>query len=441
MPHCLAVSALLALSASVAHADNWPAWRGLTGQGFCFEKNLPVTWGATENVKWKIPLADAGNSTPVIWGDRIFLTQANQRGTVRSLLCFARADGKLLWKKDVAYSRPETNWSGITYTNASAAVDNRCVVACFASAGLHCYDHDGKLLWKRTDLGSWQHSFGSGASPVLYEGLVILWCGPDASPEPGGTEGPKRDQEAKGTKGLAGPRNFLLAVDKGTGKTVWEHDEKFGSWSTPLLIKHGGRDQLLLGTGPDAKANRDPETNSFKGLDPRTGKELWCCRGLNSYVYTSPLFADGVAVQMCGFGGSALAVKLGGAGDITRDRLWLHRANNQRVGSGVIVGGHVYVIDENGVAHCYELATGKDLWKEVKRLGDTTWGSLVHADGRLYVLMRSGDTIVLNANPRFEVLAVNRLGAGELSNSSVAISNGEIYIRTFRSLWCISAKR
>lgn len=442
MPRFLAISSLLTLSAAVAHADNWPAWRGPTGQGFCFEKNLPLKWSAKENVKWRIPLADAGNSTPVIWGDKIFLTQANKGGAVRSLLCLARADGNLLWKKDVEYAGKEINWGGITYTNASAAVDGKRVVACFASAGLYCYDHAGNLLWKRTDLGSWEHSFGSGASPVLHEDLVIMWCGPNSSPEADAKKGPKTDKEAKGKKkGPAGARNFLLAVDKNTGKTVWEHNEKFGSWCTPLIIKHDGQDQLLLGTGPDAKTKPDPDTNYFKGLDPKTGKELWYCRGLNSFVYTSPLFGNGVAVQMSGYGGSALAVKLGGAGDVTKDRLWLHPTNNQRVGSGMIVGDHVYMIDDNGVPHCYELTTGKDLWKDAERPAGDTWGSMVHADGRLYVLMRSGDTVVLKADPRFELLAVNRLGSGEQSNSSVAISNGEIYIRTFRSLWCISEKK
>jgi outer membrane protein assembly factor BamB len=442
MQRCLAISTLLALSA-VAHADNWPAWRGPTGQGCCFEKNLPLKWSAKENVKWRIPLAHAGNSTPVIWGDKIFLTQANKDGTARSLLCFARADGKLLWKNDVEYLRKEINWGGITYTNASAAVDDKRVVACFASAGLYCYDHEGKLLWKRTDLGSWQHSFGNGASPILYEGLVIMWCGPNSTPEPDEKKDDNRDPKtgkAKGKKKVGG-RNFLLAVDKNTGKTVWEHDEKFGSWSTPLIIKHDGQDQLLFGTGPDAKTKPDPETNYFKGLDPRTGKELWFCRGLNSYVYTSPLFGNGVAVQMCGFSGSALAVKLGGKGDITKDRLWLHPKNNQRVGSGMIVDDHVYMIDDNGVPHCYELSTGNDLWKDAERPGGNTWGSMVHADGRLYVLMRNGDTVVLNTNPKYEILAVNRLGSGEQSNSSLAISNGDIFIRTFRSLWCISEKK
>ncbi len=437
----LALAPILALTASAAHADNWPAWRGPTGQGFCFEKNLPVKWGAKENVKWKIALAEPGNSTPVIWGDKIFLTQANKAGTVRSLLCLARADGSLLWKKDVAYTGKEMNWSGITYTNASAVVDDKRVVACFASAGLYCYDHAGNLLWKRTDLGSWQHSFGNGASPVLYDDYVIMWCGPNASPEADDKTALETDKGAKAKKAPAGARNFLIAVNKENGKTVWEHDEKFGSWSTPLLIKHNGQDQLLFGAGPDAKNTPDPETNFFKGLDPKSGKELWYCRGLNSYVYTSPLFGNGVAVQMCGFGGSALAVKLGGTGDITKDRLWLHPKNNQRVGSGMIMGDHVYMVDDNGVAHCYELTTGNDLWKDAERPWGMTWGSLVCADGRLYVLMRNGDTVVLKADPKFEVLAINSLVQGEQSNSSLAISNGEIFLRTFRSLWCIREKK
>ena len=145
---------------------------------------------------------------------------------------------------------------------------------------------------------------------------------------------------------------------------------------------------------------------------------------------------------MSGYGGSALAVKLGGTGDITKDRLWLHpKPATQRVGSGMIVGEHIYMVDENAVPHCYDLKTGNDLWKDEARLKGTTWGSMVHADGRLYVLMRNGDTLVFAANPKFEVLATNSLGAGEQTNSSLAISNGEIFIRTFKHLWCIGEKK
>jgi outer membrane protein assembly factor BamB len=411
--------ACLVCFAPCAAADNWPAWRGPTGQGLCAEKDVPLKWSATENVKWKVPLADQGNSTPVIWGDRIFLTQANKGGTVRSLLCFARGDGKLLWQKDVHYADKERNWNPSWYANASPVTDGKLVVVNFASAGMYCYDVDGKELWKRTDLGKWEHMFGSGSSPVLYEGLAILWCGPN---------------QGKG-------RNFLLAVDKETGSTMWEHDEKHGSWATPLIVKVKGQDQLLLGMSTDVKGAPDPETGYLKGIDPRTGKVLWYAHGIDSYVYTSALYSNDVAVEMSGYGGAAEAIKLGGTGDITKTRLWRHPKSTQRVGSGVIVDAHIYMVDENSTPHCYELTTGKDLWQGEQRLGGKTWGSLVYADGRLYLLMNDNTTFVMKASPKFELLATNRLTKGEDSNSSIAISDGDIFIRTFKHLWCISAKK
>src|SRR5262249_43248739 len=157
------------------------------------EKNLPLTWTKTDNVKWKVPLQDPGNSTPVVWGDQIFLTQANKGGTVRSLLSLARADGKLLWQQDVPYRDKERNSNPSSSCNASPATDGERVVVSFASAGMYCYDFAGKELWKRTDLGKFEHQYGNGSSPVLYGGLAILWCGPN-----------------EGAKG----RNVLLAVDK-----------------------------------------------------------------------------------------------------------------------------------------------------------------------------------------------------------------------------------
>jgi len=441
MNRILALFTFLTLGAAASHAENWPAWRGPTGQGHSAEQNLPLKWSATENVKWQVKLANPGNSTPVLWGDKIFLTQASKNGEIRSLLCFARGDGKLLWQKDVAYPHKEQNWGGISYTNASSAVDAKRVVVSFASAGMYCFDHDGKELWKRTDLGNWEHIFGNGASPVLFENLAILWCGPDSHPADEGKDKDPEIKKSKGKKKSGNVRNFLLAVDQDTGKTVWEHDEKFGSWSTPLIVNVKGQDQLLLGAGPDAKKIPDPETNFLKGYDPKSGKELWVCRGLNSYVYASPLFANGIAVQTSGYGGSAIAVKLGGTGDITKDRLWLHPKNIQRVGTGVIVKDHVYMIDENGTPHCYDLATGKEQWNVDARPAGMTWGSTVYADGRLYTLMRDGATLVLKASPKYEILAINPLGKGERTNASVAISNGEIFVRTFNTLWCIAEKK
>lgn len=388
-------------------AENWPAWRGPTGQGYCSEKNIPLKWSATENVKWKISLENQGNSTPVIWGDKIFLTQANTGGSVRSLLCLSRGDGKLLWQQNVSYAEKERNWNQNWYCNASPAVDGERVVVCLGSAGLHCFDHSGKELWKRTDLGVWNHAFGNAASPVLYGDLVIQWCGPN---------------ESKG-------RNFLLAVNKSTGETVWEHDEKVGSWGTPLVTAVNGKDQLLLSLTPH-----------LKGLDPKSGKVLWFCEGLEKYVYTSPLYNNGVAVAMSGYTGPALAVKLGGEGDITKDRLWQQPKAIQRVGSGLIHEGHVYIVEENGVPHCYNLDSGEEVWKVEQRPGGgDTWGSMILAEGRLYVLMRNGSTLVFAASPKYELLATNTLERGESTNASLAVSNGEVFIRTFKNLWCISA--
>ena len=409
MKRLVAMFALVSFGA-VAVADDWPAWRGPTGQGISLEKDLPTKWSKTENVKWKITLSESGNSTPIIWNDKIFLTQANKGGTVRSLICFDRADGKQLWKNDVAYPDKERNWAPTWYANASPAVDGERIIVSFGSAGMYCYDYAGKELWKRTDLGKWEHAFGNSASPVLYNDLCILWCGPN---------------EKQG-------RNFLLAVDKKTGTTVWEKDEKAGSWGTPTLAKLDGQDHLLY-----------TAAFKFRSVDPKTGKELWTCDGLTVNVYTSPLISTDkrIAVAMSGFYGAGLAVKVGGSGDITKDRLWHHPKNIQRVGSGAIVGDHVYIVEENGLPHCYELTTGKEVWKVEKRPGELTWGSMVHADGKLWVLMRDGRTVIFNASPKYELIATNSLGDKETTNSSLAISNGEIFIRTNKHLWCISEKK
>lgn len=404
----LRIALTIVLAATVTARADWPGWRGPSGQGFCEEK-FPATWDgkAGTNIKWKVPLENQGNSTPVVWGDKIFLTQANKGGTVRSLICLSRIDGSKLWQNDVSYEQKETNWNQNWYANASPSVDGQHVVVSFASAGMYCYNFDGKELWKRTDLGHWEHEFGSASSPVIYGDTVILWVGPNK-------------------KG----RNFLLSVEKSTGKTVWEAEEKGGSWGTPLITKVDGQDQLLLGV-----------PKRVKGFDPKTGKELWFCDGLTDLVYTSALFGNGVCVSMSGYNGAALAVKLGGTGDITANRLWHHPKNIQRVGSGMIIGDYVYMIEENTVPHCYELMTGKEVWQVEKRPGGTTWGSMLHSDGKLFIPFRSGETLVLAAKPQYEVLTTNALGAGQQTNSSLVVSHGEIYFRTFSHLWCISEKK
>lgn len=417
--------------AATALAGNWPAWRGPTGQGDCSEKSLPVKWSPTENVKWKVALPDAGNSTPIIWGDRIFLTQASHKtmwpprppegvkvagnanytpryGTAehRSVMCFRRADGKLLWQADTIYKEKEMTHPDNPYCSASPVTDGERVIACHGPAGLVCYDFEGKEQWKR-ELGKLEHIWGTATSPILHGDLCILWTGP-------------------------GEVQTLLAINKKTGKTVWEHNEPAGgsglegkgvdgAWSTPIIARVAGQDQLIA------------VTTKLKGFDLQTGAELWSAGRLN-LCYHSPMFAGGVVY----LGDSAY--RLGGTGDITKSRLPLRVVAGAYVHTGVIAGDYLY--SHSAVPRCYDLRMGKELWADqIKdRPGaQQTWGSLVHADGKVYFCDQRGTTLVLKAGPQYEVLGTNSLK--ETVNSSIAIADGEIYIRTWKHLWCISEKK
>jgi outer membrane protein assembly factor BamB len=400
-----------------ALAGNWPAWRGPDGTGHSPEKDLPIHWSATDNVRWKAPLPDAGNSSPIIWGERVFLTQATDKGSRRAVLCFDRKDGKLLWQRETEFTGKESTYTGDPhYCSATPVTDGERVIASLGSAGMVCYDFAGQELWRK-DLGRLEHIWGNASSPILYGDLAILWCGP-------------------------GERQFLLAVNKRNGETVWEHQEPggnagadskewHGSWSTPIIVKVDGRDELILAV---------PE--KLKGFDPKTGKEIWSCSGLGRLVYTSPVYSNGILVIMSGFHGAAMAVRVGGKGDVTdTHRLWHHPPRTpQRVGSPVLAGEHVYILNDNGQAQCFELRTGKELWNQ-QRLSSRgrNWGSMVAAGDRLYITDSGGDTFVLAANPRFEQIAKNPIQERVLA--TIAVADGELFIRSHRHLWCIGEKK
>jgi outer membrane protein assembly factor BamB len=239
-------------------------------------------------------------------------------------------------------------------------------------------------------------------------------------------------------------------VDKRTGEEVWKVNEPggasgekksdadkpewIGSWSTPVVIQAGGREELVMNW-----------PNRVAAFAPKTGQELWTCAGLNPLSYTSPLYdrSREIVVAMGGFNGQALAVKAGGRGDVTETRrLWHHPKTRQRIGSGVIHNGHIYILNDPGVAECLELETGKRIWEE--RLAgagkdNTSWSSMVLSEEKLYVVNHSGDTFVVRASPKFELLATNSLG--EHTDGSIAVSDGEIFLRTYENLWCLGAKR
>jgi outer membrane protein assembly factor BamB len=386
-----------------------------------------VKWSKTENVKWRIPLPERGNSTPIVWGERVFLTQA--AGNDRLLMCLHRDDGRLLWKQGVTTREKEPTHETNPYASQSPVTDGERVIASFASDGLFCYDLEGKELWRRTDLGRQIHIWGAGTSPVIHGDLCFLNFGP-------------------------GETTYLLAVEKKTGKTVWKHDEEtgygkspaadapasekrspntyIGSWSTPVLMTVAGKDQLLMSWPRRLAAH-----------DPTTGAELWRSSGLNPLVYTSPIYEKEIVVAMGGFGGSAIAVRTGGSGDVTEShRVWHHPRSPQRIGSGVVYEGHIYIHNDPGTATCLELNTGRTVWEQRLRgqsAAGQNWSSVMLSEGKCYTINQGGDCFVFRASPQFELLSTNPLG--EPSNSSIVPSNGELFIRTHKNLWCIAEKR
>lgn len=417
----IAVSALAALLAN-ASANNWPTWRAdVTGGGESPEKGLLTTWGKDSNVKWRVDLPDRGNSTPVIWGDKIFITQVVEDDNFRSVMCFGRTNGKLLWQKGVKYSEPERSHRTNPYCSASPVTDGKRVIATFASAGVFCYDMDGKLLWKR-DLGRQDHVWGNASSPVLHHDLCILYHGP-------------------------GEGSYMIAMDKFTGKTVWKFDEPkwkvgkrtdgfkgnedkgiVGSFSTPIIVKTDGRDELIMSFPMEVRA-----------FNPETGSELWRCGGLNPLVYNSPVYHDGVVVAMGGYYGNSIAVKVGGSGDVTKThRLWHKVRHNGGIGSGVAKDGHLYYQSSSGVGYCLNMRTGEELWEErlrgkSRRTG--AWGSPIISGDDIYYLNQGGDTIVYKASTKFKQVAAN--STGEQTNSSIVVADGDLFIRTHKGLWCI----
>ncbi len=406
-------------------AKNWGTWRGVGGVGVCPERNLPLNWSTNHNVRWRVPLPDRGNSTPVIWGgsNRVFVTQAVEAEHRRMLMCFDQPTGKLLWKSGVTYAEKEPTHETNPYCSASPVTDGERVIASYGSAGLYAYDFSGKELWRR-DLGKQHHIWGNAASPVIHGDLCILNVGP-------------------------GEQQFLVALDKKTGDEKWRVEEPggqfgepkpgqsqrdvwIGSWTTPIFITE------LIDRPVTSLIMEWPRR--VASYDPLTGKERWTCRGLNPLVYTSSLHSRGIVVAMGGFNGMSLAVKTGGSGDVTdTHRLWHHPKTKQRIGSGVIAGEYIYILNDPGVAECFELKTGKVVWEErLKGLGKSdSWSSMVVAGDHIYVSNQGGDTFVLEASPTFKTLSTNSLH--EPIFSSVAVSKQNLFLRTHKALWCISA--
>jgi outer membrane protein assembly factor BamB len=313
----LLLTAFVLLLPLAVRAGDWPAFRGPLGNGVAQEDNAPLHWGPGKNVLWKATLPALGNSSPIVSHGCVFITCAEHEGKKRNLYCFDRRTGKELWVRTAEFPTVEPTHQSNPYCGSTPVADGARVVVWHGSAGVFCYNFDGKELWK-TDLGKVRNEWGYGSSPILHRGKVILNFGP-------------------------GDRAFLAALDLKTGKLLWKFDEpggpktllkgNWGSWCTPIVAKVGGKDQILCSMLTQVVA-----------CDPKTGARLWFCEGLAEpladLVYPSPVVSGEIGVAFSGWAnGPTFGFKLGGSGDVTAsNRLWLVK-QTQRVGSGVVVNG------------------------------------------------------------------------------------------------------
>ena len=409
---------LLLAAAFLSPTDDWATWRGPTGDGVSTSKTAPLTWNTETNVKWKIPLEHPANGSPIVVGDRIFLTTPEDTdGKKRSLQCFRRADGEMIWTRTVEIDKKMETHRSNPYCGTTPASDGERVVVWHASAGLHCYDMKGEELWKR-DLGTFSHIWGYGSSPVIHGGHVLLNTGP-------------------------GERTFVTAIDVKTGKTIWETDEPdlrtaeeieakriIGSWCTPVVVPSGDVDVLLCA-----------QPTRIVAYDLSSGSIIWTCAGNSGtrgdLTYSSPVIADDLCVFVGGWEGPTMGVRLGGKGDVTEShRAWRHAGQMSNCASGVYKNGRVFVPDMQGKLWCIDPATGEADWK--KRIASgATWGSIVLVGDQMYLMSQKGTTVVFTADAEgLEILAENELG--ETTNSTPAIVDGEVFLRTHESLYCIA---
>lgn len=414
MTRFLLSSLALALTLSLSKGD-WPAFRGPTGQGLAADADPPVKWSAQENVAWKAAVPGDGWSSPVVVGNRVYLTTATDGGKSCRVLAFAADTGKELWNNEVVrqvVKRLEGRNSPATPTPAA---DKDRVYVAFNDGTLAAVKADtGETAWVNRDFPYYsQH--GLGASPVLYKGLVVMAYD-------GSSEGPDK------LVGWQKPwdKAQLVALDAATGKLQWKaaRGQSRIAHATPLVVTHDGKDVLV-----------SPAGDVIQGFGPADGKLLWTVKTNGEGLVPSASAADGLVYSASGFGEPTLrAVKLGGSGDVTASHVaWKSTKHVSMMPSMAAAGGRVYVVTDKGQASCLDAKTGKVVWEE--RLGGSFSASPVLAGGRLYVTSDAGETVVLKAGDEYELLAKNPLG--EPAQASPAVGGDRLYLRTKNHLWCV----
>lgn len=397
---------LLLLSALPAEAQDWTRFRGPNGTGVSNADKLPEKWTEAD-FKWRVPLPGAGHGQPVIWGDRIFLISARAEGKERLLVCLNKADGKELWTSVVPLAGHKKHKDN-SFASSTPAVDADRVYAVFVSPQDHlvkAFDHAGKEQWS-LNLGSFNSEHGHGASPLLYEGKLIV----------------QNDQIDEGS---------IVAIDVKSGKIAWKLPRRANeksSFSSPCLLERKGKAPELLTLST---------SYGISSVDPRSGVLNWEARVFDKRCVSSPVIAGDLVIGTCGEGSGAntvVAVKLGGKGDVTSSHVaWKIQKSAPYVPTPLVSGDRVYLLHDKGFISCAEASTGKILWND--RVGGSFYGSPILAGGKLYALSMQGEAIVLAAGEEYKLISKNPLGEG--SHSTPCVDGGRLYLRTFGHLVCV----
>lgn len=422
-------------------SSNWPQWRGPDAQGISTDKNLPSEWSATKNVLWKTPLPGRGFSQPIIWGKKVFLTTDIESGPETTgykppkrmlgdkefthpewygvdklhtfkTVCLDRDSGKVLWERtsyegkvyDYRHKRGD-------YAAPTPVTDGKYVYSYFGSEGVYCYDFNGKLVWKKSLGPIGTIGMGVGTSPVLHENLLILQC----------------DQE------FDSKASFMTALDKKTGNEVWRIARPVQvSWSTPVIVKTAARAELIT------------SGNEFiVAYDPQTGKELWRADGLKSHAIATPIIANNLVILSSGYPAKVIvAIRPGGSGKIdgTDKIAWRYNKGTAYVPSPILYGDYLYLMSDAGILTCLNPQTGEIVYEGGRVPVATKFygASPVAFDGKLLLTSDDGDTFVIKAGAKHEVLGTNSIG--EPCRTSIAIADGKLFIRGEKHLFCIGNK-
>jgi len=382
-------------------AQDWPEFRGPTGQGLSDQTGLPLTWSETRNVQWKTEIPGRGWSSPAILGDRIWLTTATDNERSLRAICLDRATGTILRIVEVfRLSSPGRVNAKNSLASPTPVLEGDRVYVHFGAFGTACISQAGKILWQtRLEYDNGQH--GPGGSPILYENLLIVNC-----------------------DGMS--VQYVAALDKLTGKIQWKQYRKGShAYATPLIVRLAGGDQVI-------------SPGAFRAIayEPRTGNEIWQVRYGDGFSNVPrPVFADGLVFLCTGFQQpSLMAVRVDGRGDVTNSHVvWRRDRGVPLTPSPLLVGEELYFVNDNGIATCLDSRTGKEYWQH--RIGGSHSASPLFADGRIYFLSEDGQSVVIAPGKQFKMLATNQLDGQTLA--SMAVSGGSIFVRSNTHLYCL----